>query len=196
MAKTTLDQEQVVDCAAAIADAEGLEAVTLTRVAKELGVQQPALYRHVDSYQDLLRLLGLRGRDKLAESLATAALGVSGDEAVAAVGRAWRRMVKEHPGLYEATDRYPCAGDPELEAAVERVVEIVAASLAAFDLDDDHRVHAARALRSAFHGFAHLEGGDGHPHPHGLDRTFDDLIELLCAGIRSKNAEIQHAATS
>lgn len=196
MTRTTLDQDQVVDCAAEIADNEGLEAVTLTRVAKELGVQQPALYRHVDSYQDLLRLLGLRGRDKLAASLASAALGVSGDEAVAAVGRAWRQMVKEHPGLYEATDRYPCAGDPELEAAVERVVEIVAASLAAFDLDDDHRVHAARALRSAFHGFAHLEAGDGHPHPHELDRTFDELIELLCAGIRSKNAELQRATNT
>lgn len=193
MARTTLDQDQVVDCAAVIADSEGLEAVTLTRVAKELGVQQPALYRHVDSYQDLLRLLSLRGRDKLAEALGRAALGVSGDEAVAAVGRAWRSMVKEHPGLYEATDRYPCAGDPELEEAVERIVEIVAASLAAFDLDDDHRVHAARALRSAFHGFAHLEGGDGHPHPHGLDRTFDDLIELLCAGIRSKNGDLNRA---
>lgn len=194
MPRTTLDQTQVVDCAATIADAEGLEAVTLTRVATELGVQQPALYRHVDSYQDLLRLLSLRGREKLAESLAQAALGVSGDEAVAAIGRAWRTVVTQHPGLYEATDRFPCAGDPELEEAVERIVAIVAASLAAFDLDDDHRVHAARALRSAFHGFAHLESGDGHPHPHGLDRTFDQLIELLCAGIRSKDAQGTPAA--
>jgi len=145
---------------------------------------------------DQEQLLGLRGRDMLAESLAAAALGVSGDAAVAAVGRAWRNTVKEHPGLYEATDRYPWAGDPELEAAVERVVDIVAASLAAFDLADDHRVHAARALRSAFHGFAHLEAGDGHPHPHELDRTFDDLIELLCAGIRARHDELQRVSTS
>jgi AcrR family transcriptional regulator len=187
MVRKSLNQARVVEVAAGVADSEGLDALTLTRVAKELGVRQPALYRHVDSYQDLLRLLSLRGREHLADALGAAAMGVSGDEAVAAVARAWRRTVAEHPGLYEATDRYPCAGDVELEDAVESIVGILAAALAGFDLDDDHRVHAARALRSAFHGFCHLEAGDGHPHPHDLDETFDGLIELLCAGIRSQS---------
>lgn len=187
MAREPLDQDKVVAAAAVIADKEGLDALTLTRVAKELGVRQPALYRHVESYQDLVRLLSLKGREKLGAELASAAIGVSGDDAVAAVGRAWRRAVAANPGLYAATDRYPCAGDPELEDAVERIVGIIAAALAGFDLDDDYRVHAARALRSAFHGFAHLEAGDGHPHPHGLDDTFDGMVELLCAGIRSQS---------
>lgn len=186
MVRVPLDQDRVVDAAAAIADTEGLDALTLTRVAKELGVRQPALYRHVESYQDLLRLLSLRGREQLAAALGEAAIGVSGDEAVGEVGRAWRTAVMANPGLYEATDRYPCAGDEELEEAVERIVGIIAQALAGFDLDDDHRVHAARALRSAFHGFCHLEAGDGHPHPHELDDTFDGLIELLCAGIRAQ----------
>lgn len=181
-----LDQEQVVDAAAQLADSVGLAELTLTKIASELGVQQPALYRHIESWQDLLRLLSLRGRHQLGDALAEAAIGVSGDEAVAAVGRAWRGAVLASPGLYEATDRYPCAGDPELEEAVERIVGIIAQALAGFDLDDDHRVHAARALRSAFHGFAHLESGDGHPHPHDLDDTFDGLIELMCAGIRAQ----------
>ena len=181
-----LDQLQVIDVAARLADSDGLENLTLTKIAAELGVQQPALYRHVESWNDLLRLLSLRGREMLADELAAAAIGLSGDEAVAAVGRAWRLQVTTHPGLYEATDRYPCAGDVELEEAVERIVEVIAQALRGFELDDDHRVHAARALRSAFHGFGHLEAGDGHPHPHDLDDTFDGMIELLCAGIRAQ----------
>lgn len=186
MARTTLTHQRVVDTAAVLADSKGLDAVTLTAVAVELGVRQPALYRVVDSHRDLIRSLGLRGREILAAELANAAIGVSGDEAIAAVGHSWRKMVRDHPGLYAATDRFPCAGDDELEMAVDRVVAILAAALTGFDLDEDHRVHAARALRSAFHGFAHLESGDGHPHPHDLDETFDGLIELLCAGIRSQ----------
>lgn len=176
----------MVDVAVRLADADGLEGLTLTKIAAELGVQQPALYRHVESWNDLLRLLSLRGREALADALGAAAIGVSGDEAVAAIGRAWRATARAHPGLYEATDRYPCAGDDELEEAVERIVSIIAQALAGFDLDDDHCVHAARALRSAFHGFAHLESGDGHPGTHDLDDTFDGLIELLCAGIRAQ----------
>lgn len=185
MARRTLDTDQVVDAAADIANREGVEALTLTRVADELGVRQPALYRHVDGYDALIRSLGLRGRELLADRLTDAAVGVSGDDAVRAVGRAWREVVAEHPGLYAATDRWPCAGDPELEEAVERIVAVIAQSLAAFDLDDTARVHAARSLRSAFHGFAHLESGDGHPHPEDLDDSFDELLTLLISGVRN-----------
>jgi AcrR family transcriptional regulator len=184
MARETLDPEKVIDEAAALADAEGLDNVTLTRIADRLGVRQPALYRHVDGYDDLMRSLGLRGRELLAERLSTAAQGVAGPDAVRALGHAWRSVVSDAPGLYAATDRYPCAGDAELENAVEEIVTIIARSLGGFDLDDAQRIHVARALRSAFHGFAHLESGDGHPHPHDLEETFSGLVDLLVAGIR------------
>jgi AcrR family transcriptional regulator len=183
MSRRTLDTDQVVDSAAALADADGLDAVTLTRVAERLGVRQPALYRHVDSYDALIRALGLRGREILANRLGEAAVGLAGDDAVRAMGRAWRTMVNDHPGLYAATDRYPCAGDAELETAVERVVAVLGQALAAYGLADDDRVHAARSMRSALHGFTHLESGDGHPHPVDLDDSFDRLVDLLCAGI-------------
>ena len=184
MSRRTLDTDQVVDSAAALADSEGLDAVTLTRVALLLGVRQPALYRHIDSYDALIRALGLRGREILASRLGEAAVGLAGDDAVRAMGRAWRAMVGDHPGLYAATDRYPCAGDAELEEAVERVVSVLGQALAAYGLADVDRVHAARSMRSALHGFAHLESGDGHPHPVDLDESFDRLVDLLCAGIR------------
>ena len=159
--RSSLDTSTVVATAGAIADSEGLDAVTLTRVAKDLGISQPALYRHVDGYDDLLRRLSLEGRELLAESLQAAAVGVSGDDAVRSMGRAWREAVRERPGLMAATDRYPCAGDTELEEAVEAIVDTLGLALVGYDLGPDDQVHAARALRSAFHGFAHLEAGDG-----------------------------------
>lgn len=181
--RSPLDSAQVIATAAEIADAEGLDQLTLTRVANELGVRQPALYRHVGGYDDLLRSLSLRGREILAQRLADAAVGLSGDDSVAAVGHAWRQMVRDHPGIYAATDRCPCAGDAELEAAVEWVLAVLGQALRGYDLSDEDQVHAARALRSAFHGFSHLESGDGHPLPHDPEDTFEHLVELLCAGI-------------
>ena len=179
-----LDTDRVIGAAAALADAEGLDKLTLTGVADALGVRQPALYRHVEGYDGLLRSLSLRGREILAQRLAEAAVGLSGDDAVAAVGHAWRAMVRDHPGIYAATDRYPCAGDAELEGAVERVLGVLSQVLRGYDLTAEDRVHAARTLRSAFHGFSHLESGDGHPLPHDPEDTFDHLVQLLCAGIQ------------
>ena len=183
LVRRPLDAERVIAVAAEIADAEGLDKLTLTRVADTLGVRQPALYRHVEGYDDLLRSLSLRGREILAQRLADAAVGLAGDNAVAAVGHAWRKMVRDHPGIYAATDRYPCAGDPELEDAVENVLAVVGQALRAYELTEVDRAHATRTLRSAFHGFSHLEAGDGHPLPHDPEDTFTHLVELLCAGI-------------
>lgn len=193
-----LDSARVIETAAHVADTEGLDRLTLTRVADVLGVRQPALYRHLDGYDDLLRSLSLRGREILAERLADAAVGLSGDDSVAAVGHAWRKVVRDHPGIYAATDRYPCAGDAELEAAVERVLAVLAQTLRGYDLSEEDRVHASRTLRSAFHGFSHLESGDGHPLPHDPEDTFEHLVELLCAGIhrlsRGSEARTEGAA--
>lgn len=179
-----LDSETVIATAGQIADEEGLDALTLTRVARDLGISQPALYRHVEGYDDLVRSLSLQGRQLLAERLRQAAVGVSTDDAVRAMGRAWREVNRERPGLMAATDRYPCAGDIELEEAVEAIVETLGLALVGYELSPTDQVHAARALRSAFHGFAHLEAGDGHPLPHDLEDTFEHIVDLLCRGIQ------------
>ncbi|MFG3554596.1 TetR/AcrR family transcriptional regulator [Micromonospora sp. NPDC047557] len=47
----------IVDAAVRVADAEGLPAVSMSRVAKELGAATMALYRHVGSKDELLTLM-------------------------------------------------------------------------------------------------------------------------------------------
>ena len=54
-ARQRLNRACVVEMAAHIADAEGLDAVTLSRIAADAGVKQPALYRHVIQDRLLLR---------------------------------------------------------------------------------------------------------------------------------------------
>lgn len=55
--KPKLSRAAIIDAAVALADAEGLEAVSMQRVAKELGYTTMSLYRHVDSKEDLLTLM-------------------------------------------------------------------------------------------------------------------------------------------
>ena len=57
MPRRGLDRARVVAAAGDIADAEGLEAVTLARVAQQLGVRSPSLYNHVAGRDGLLRAL-------------------------------------------------------------------------------------------------------------------------------------------
>jgi len=52
--RVTLTPQTVIESALALADAEGLEAVTIRRLAKELGVTPMALYWHFRSKEELL----------------------------------------------------------------------------------------------------------------------------------------------
>lgn len=178
-----LSAEAVVEAAVGLLPEIGLDALTLSEVARRLGVSQPALYRHVDGVDDLWRRLGVRGRVDLAAALTEAAIGRSGPEAVRSTARAWRDYARANPELYAATDRHPCAGDGELEAAVEAVVAVLALALRSYGLGEAAAIDAARALRSALHGFVHLELVDGHPHDHDRDASFDTMIDMLCVGL-------------
>ena len=55
--QTLLTRQRIVEAASALVDAEGLEAVSMQRVAKELGYTTMSLYRYVDSKEDMLVLM-------------------------------------------------------------------------------------------------------------------------------------------
>jgi AcrR family transcriptional regulator len=55
--RQALSVERIVDACVAIADAEGLEALSMRRVAAELSTGTTSLYRYVDSRDDLLDLM-------------------------------------------------------------------------------------------------------------------------------------------
>jgi AcrR family transcriptional regulator len=175
-----LDTQVIVAAAGDFVDAFGPESLTLTKIAEQLDVTQPALYRHVDGLADVWRELGLATRATLAERLAEASVGRTGPDAVAAVATAWRAFGRQHPGRYRSADRYAVASDPALEAAANRTIRVLERSLQGFDLADDQCRFAADTLRSSLHGFVSYELGDGHPDPSRVDASFDRLIEHLC----------------
>ena len=53
----TLTRDQVVDAAIAIADAEGLEGLSMRKLGKAVGVQAMSLYNHVANREALLDAL-------------------------------------------------------------------------------------------------------------------------------------------
>lgn len=186
MPRRGLDSGQVTDAAIAVADRDGLEAVTLARVAESLGIRAPSIYHYVAGHDGLLRAIALRGLRDLTAALQAAALGRSGTEALAATAHAYRDYAHAHPGAYAATLRAPAAGDSEYEEYEEAgaaAVQVLSAVLREWRLEDEEMLHAVRVIRSALHGFVSLEAGGGFALPLDLDRSFERLIETLAAGL-------------
>jgi AcrR family transcriptional regulator len=178
-----LDEGRVVDAAVVIADSDGLEAVTLARLAAELGVRAPSLYNHIDGRDGLRRGVALRGLRELTDALRDAAVGRSGPDALAAIAHAYRAFAHDHSGLYAATVAAPAPDDEEHLAAAGETLGVVLAVLRGWNLDGDDEVHAARTVRSALHGFVVLEAAGGFGIPVNLDASFDALVATLASGL-------------
>jgi AcrR family transcriptional regulator len=94
--KPGLSVDAIVAAAIRIADAEGLEAVSMAHVADQLGFTTMSLYRHVTSKEELLQLMW-NGSAQGAEELV-----ITGDDWRARL-RMWamvqREMIDRHPWI-------------------------------------------------------------------------------------------------
>jgi hypothetical protein len=109
----------------------------------------------------------------------------AGSRIAAGVAAAQRDYARRHPGSYLAAQRAPDRDDPEALAAAAEAVEVLVAVLSGYELAGDDAIHAARAVRSALHGFVLLETGGGFGIKLDLDESFDRLVALLDHGLRS-----------
>ncbi len=177
--KLRLDTTAVVQAAVELIKAEGPDALSLGRLAKQLDVQTPSLYNHIDGLPGLQRELALLSTRNLGERIGTAAIGKSGSTAVLAVAEAYRAYVKDHYGLYTMgvrSSEHQTPIDVELQAAQERVVQIALAVVGSFGLQGEDALHAVRGLRSIVHGFATLEVAGGFGLPLDCDESFRRLV--------------------
>lgn len=182
MPRAGLTPARVIETAAALVDREGPDALSLTALAAELGVKPPSLYSHVGGLDDLQRSVALAGVDLLAEACRDAAMGRTGEDALRAVGHAYRGLARAHPGTY-ALAQVARPGDEEYQARAYRAVEPVLAVLAGYGIDGDAAIHATRAIRSALHGFALLETQRGFGIDLSVDDSFDVLLDTLHRGL-------------
>lgn len=179
MPRAGLDAEAVVWAAAELADAEGLDAVTLAGLAQRLGIRPPSLYSHIRGLDDLRWRIGALGARELAARLGGEAAGRSGRDALESVAAAYRAYAREHPGRYAALQRPGPGGSEDAQA----VVDVVTAVLRGYGLEGDAAIHAVRTIRSALHGFVSLETEGGFGMPLSIDESFDRTVSVLHRGL-------------
>jgi AcrR family transcriptional regulator len=152
-----LDQRrrQITQAAADLAEAEGWAAVTMRRVAGELGVTQPVLYSAFpDGRQALIEAVALSGFTAIA-----AALEAAGPEPMARM-RAYLDFAAAKPRSYEAMFTMPSRLPFATDSAPEPLRRAFAAIRDAFPDPDGTRAEVAWA---ALHGLATLQIGGRLP---------------------------------
>ncbi|GAA3090861.1 TetR/AcrR family transcriptional regulator [Nonomuraea salmonea] len=181
MARAGLTVERVTLTAADLADEVGLDHVTMSAVARRLGVKDASLYAHVRNLEDLRGRIALLGADEKTIRIAEATAGRAGKDALVAYADAWRSYAHDHPGRYTAT-QVPIPIDPELAAKAagpRRAVELTYSMLRAYRLEEPDLTDAVRLIRSALHGFVSIEAAGGFAHARPATDSWPRCIEAL-----------------
>ena len=187
MARAGLTSDRVTRAAADLADEVGLDAVTLSALARSFGVAVPSLYAHVRSSADVRTRVALLALEETAGLAAEALAGVSGRDALAALGGVWREYAVRHPGRYAAT-RLPLDAETAARSAGPRHAELTRAVLRGYRLADADVTHAVRLLGATFHGYAALDAAGAFGHGTAAptsDETWERVLDGLDTLIRS-----------
>jgi AcrR family transcriptional regulator len=169
----------VVDAAVALADEDGLDAVTIRGVAARLGLAPMTLYGHVAGADELVDLV-------VGATIASAIAGqpaLDGDGRGALLGFAHglRGLLLEHPAVLDAYRRRPVQ-DPTGVAVTAGVVS----ALVADGLDEDVAISVYATVYAFVIGFVSLETRpvdidrsvlEGHPTLARLSGRLEELFD-------------------
>lgn len=117
-----LSRDAVVTAAGEVVERDGIGALTMRRVADELGSSPMAIYRHVRDKDELLVLL----LDRLAEALPRPALPEEPRARLAAACRTMRDGLAEHPWIVDVL-----AGGDLIAPSILWLIEEIVASFTA-----------------------------------------------------------------
>ena len=150
MTRLVLTPEVIFDAALRMVDAKGVEALTMRRLAAELGVAPMSIYSHVANKDELL--IGL-------VNLATAEMALPDPqtppwEALRALTREFRRVTKLHPNLVPLIMTRPPTGLNGLRTLESALDALRRAGIPAARVATAYRLSASFAI-----GFVSLEAG-------------------------------------
>lgn len=94
-------RQALVDAAVRILEAEGLSALSLRRIARDVGVSQAAPYSHFKDKSELLQAVCSAGHEIFYQRMVKEAGDSEGPAYIAGLGRGYIYFALENPALFE-----------------------------------------------------------------------------------------------
>jgi AcrR family transcriptional regulator len=161
---------EIVGAARAILDAEGLDALTMRRIAARLGIRAPSLYKHFPDKQALEAAIISAAFEEQAELFERAV--ASGEEPLVALAAAYRAFALAQPHLYRLMTDQELRRELLVPGAEERAGLTIYRAAG----EDADRARAAWAFA---HGMALLEIANRFPPGADIDAAWREGIRAF-----------------
>jgi AcrR family transcriptional regulator len=195
----SLTPQDVIDAAIACLDREGESALGVNRVARELGIKPPAIYKHLDGNTGLRRAVALQIWHQYLADCRSQTAGIDDKRSLFLAGaRATRNFAKSYPARYAVMMEYQLrpAESPEAEI-IQQSLRWFQDSLQLSTLSSDALVDTMRMVNAAVYGFIIRERAElmtlDSPSERLPQRDPDASYEVMLAALVVAIEYIQHA---
>ncbi|MFB8279034.1 TetR/AcrR family transcriptional regulator [Nocardia colli] len=185
MARARMTDESLIQAAAELADEVGFDNVTVSALARRIGVKDASLYSRLENARDLRVKIAVLALAELADKVADALAGRAGKDALVAFANAYRDYARQHPGRYAAAQ---LDLDPATAAAsaAMRHSDMTRAILRGYDLAEPDQTDAIRLLHGTFYGYVTLENtGRYDTHPRNVEDSWLRALDALDAVLKN-----------
>jgi len=181
-----LRRSDVVEAACAVADELGFDAVTMSEVARRLGVKAQTIHAHMGSLDDLRRAVQLQGATMLRDQLHQRLLGLTGGEALVALVTTVDEFDLEHPGLSLVSSAPIPGEDQDLELILEDIHTMPRRFMAGRGLRDGDVTHYSRLVWVLLYGFLRMRRFGSFRSPPSTSTTLRRGIEAIIRDLEAR----------
>ena len=178
-----LTRERILEAAVALVDAEGLDALSMRRLGKELGVEAMSLYNHVPNKAALLDGLV----DHVVSRVPIDPRHDNWADQIRMMARSYRTVCKEHPHIVPLLSMRPFTGLKQLEP-----IDYAFGCLREAGFTDEEALHAFRILASFATGYMLAETGGSFGTGAITEGDSPDLQELGLENFSNIAAVVPH----
>lgn len=184
----SLSHADVVAAAITVLEAEGPEALGMSRVAAELKIKPASMYNHVASAEALAKLVALEANRQILAVLQAATQNLSDPrEHLRALAFSMRRWATQNKGLYGHLARVPPNySDQDSVEVLDAILALFDRPLQTLGIVQEQRVHAMRSIRSALHGFVMLEADGEFQLQEATEDSFRWMVDGIIRGLEGR----------
>lgn len=183
--ENSLTRQDVIEAAIACIEKEGASALGVNRVARELGIKPPAIYKHLQGNAELKKAVALAIYKLYFVELSQQITGIKEPRAFLKVGGfASRDFARSHPGLFQVMMQFQLQpNDPESAAVIQESQDLFKTLLDSQNLSKTKLIDIMRMVNSAIVGFISLEQSGLLTLPRSTDDSFAVMLDALLEAI-------------
>jgi AcrR family transcriptional regulator len=191
----SLTPQDIIAAAIDCLDREGETALGVNRVARELHIKPPAIYKHLDGNTGLRRAVALKiWRDYLQDCQQQVDKVKEMRELLRTSAQAIRNFARSYPARYAVMMQYQLhPNDAEELAIIQISLQLFQKALQLYELNDDALIDAMRMVNAAIYGFITREQSELMTLNRSTDASYEVMLDALLVAIEYIRQNDRHA---